>query len=127
MVQERVQELSRDDTAEGQWITVAAAARHLGVSPRAVRGRIRRDTIQWKPGNTGKLVLIRPGDVGNADRDVPRNGTGDVVDQLREELMEARVAQALAEGEAIALRATNGDLRGRLGTAEARLDELLAE
>src|SRR3954454_3171378 len=43
----------------GKWLTVAAAARQLGVTPRAVRSRIAHGSLTWKPaGNTGKLVLL---------------------------------------------------------------------
>src|SRR3954452_25590208 len=117
-----------DDPGDGYWLTVAAAARQLGITSRAIRGRIKRDTIAWKPGNTGKLVLIRPGDAGNTSGDGPGDAPGnelqqlrDVVDQLREELMEARLAQVRTEGEATALRDTTADLRSRLDRAEAQL------
>src|SRR4051794_32583350 len=117
-----------NDPGDGHWLTVAAAARQLGVTSRAIRGRIKRDTIAWKPGNTGKLVLIRPGDAGNTSGDGPRDLAGnelqllrDVVDQLREELMEVRLAHVRTEGEATALRDTTADLRTRLDRAEALL------
>jgi DNA-binding transcriptional MerR regulator len=55
-----VEEGSRDGPGDGEWLTVAAAARRLGVSPRAIRGRIRRGTISTKAnGNAGKLAEAR--------------------------------------------------------------------
>lgn len=48
--------MGEDNPEDGEWLSVAAAAKRLGVSPRAIRGRIDRGTIRWKPaGNTGKL------------------------------------------------------------------------
>jgi hypothetical protein len=65
-------EQSGDGPGDGQWLTVAAAARRLGISPRAVRGRIARGTMPWRAaGNTGKMVRVREED---ASRDA-RPGT----------------------------------------------------
>src|SRR5690242_21923958 len=35
------------EATSGAWVSVAEAARRLGVTPRAVRNRIERDTIVW--------------------------------------------------------------------------------
>ena len=119
------EEQDRDGTGDGpgdgpgvEWLTIAAAARRLGVSPRAIRGRILRKTIEWKAtGNTGRLVLVRSRDVAAND---PGDGPEDALDQLREELMEARLATAAAEGARFAAEA--------LRSAEvAAKDELIAE
>jgi hypothetical protein len=104
-----------DTSADGEWLTIAAAARRLGVSPRAIRGRIDRGTIAWKAaGNAGKLVLVRPED---ASADGPGDGPEDEVDRLREELLEARVAQARAEERAAALRELVDELKQQLAAA----------
>src|SRR5688572_8551119 len=85
------------DDPGGEWVTISEAARRFGISPRAVRGRIRRGTVEWKPaGNSGRLVLVRSGDM-SPNLDLDPVGEGDQLDQLREELMEARIAQARAE------------------------------
>lgn len=98
-----VEERSGGHPGDGEWLTVAAAARRLGVSPRAIRGRIDRGTIPSKPnGNAGKLVLVHPGE---ASGDRPEEGPGDELELLREELVEARVTIARLEGQVEAARA----------------------
>jgi hypothetical protein len=115
-------EASGNNTEDGPWLTVAEAARRLRVSPRAVRGRIRRGTLRWKAaGNAGKLVQLPSGD---ASGDVSAGDPGNAVDalfeieMLREELAEARVAQARAEERAAAKDELIGELKALL--AEAR-------
>jgi hypothetical protein len=94
----------------GEWLSVAAAARRLGVSPRAVRSRIERSTIRWRPaGNSGKLVWLTSGETS-----AEPSGDEAAEDELavlrleladaREKLTAALVAAARAEGEAGALR-----------------------
>jgi hypothetical protein len=88
-----------------------------------VRGRIRRGTIEWKAaGNAGKLVLLPSAD---GSGDTSRDGSEDADDTeafalelLREELAEARVAQARAEERATAKDELIADLKAML--AEAR-------
>jgi hypothetical protein len=67
-----VEGMSVDDPGnDGAWVTVAEAARRLGVTPRAIRGRLDRGTIPWKPeGNDGRLVWVPSRDVP-----VPHPGT----------------------------------------------------
>jgi hypothetical protein len=104
---------SGDGPEDVEWLTIAAAARQLGVSPRAVRGRIKRGTIEWKA--AGKLVRVQTEDTSaDGSRDDPE----DEVDRLQEELLEARVAQARAEERAVALRELVDELKAQL--AEAR-------
>lgn len=44
---------------EGEWLSINAAARRLGVTPKAIRGRIERGTIEWRAaGNRGREVLV---------------------------------------------------------------------
>ena len=106
-----VEEAGGDDT----WLTVAAAARALGVSPRAIRGRIKRGTIEWKAaGNTGRLVLVPPGDVAPDD---PADGPEIELELLREELTEARIVAARAEERAAALRELADRLTAELADA----------
>jgi hypothetical protein len=98
----RPADVSADTSADGEWLTIPAAARRLGVSPRAIRGRITRSTIEWKPaGNVGKLVLVRSGETS---ADASADAFEDEADQLREELMEARERAARAEGELAGVR-----------------------
>jgi hypothetical protein len=115
--------MGEDEPEDGEWLSVAAAAKRLGVSPRAIRGRIDRGTIRWKPaGNIGKLVLVRPEDTaaedqGGASTDEQRGVSKDEMDRLREELTEARISQARAEERAAALRELVDELRAELAAA----------
>ena len=53
-----------DDTAppiaplDGEWLSINAAARRLGVSATAIRNRIKRGTLEARNGNHGKLVRV---------------------------------------------------------------------
>jgi hypothetical protein len=107
--------MGEDSPEDGEWLSVAAAAKRLGISPRAVRGRIDRGTIRWKPAeNTGKLVLVHPEDTTAEDQE---DVTKDETDRLREELTEARIGQARAEERAAALRELVDELRAELAAA----------
>src|SRR3954465_6681894 len=45
--------------AEEDWCSVSEAARRLGVTPTAIRNRIKRGTLSTRPnGNFGKLVKV---------------------------------------------------------------------
>lgn len=120
-----VEERSGGHPGDGEWLTVAAAARRLGVSPRAIRGRIDRGTIASKPnGNMGRLVLVRPGE---ASGDRPEEGPGDELELLREELVEARVTIARLEGQVEAARAVAvADVATARAEVEAR-EQVIAE
>ena len=107
-----VAEQSGGPSGDGSWLTVGAAARRLGISPRAVRGRIARGTLAWRPlGNTGREVLVPDAEAsrdgtGDTSRDVVGDDPGDAMELalLREELVEALVGMARAEERAAALR-----------------------
>ena len=51
-----------DDTPtaslDDEWLSVNAAARRLGVTPTAIRNRIKRGTLEVRNGNFGKLVRL---------------------------------------------------------------------
>jgi len=119
---------SGDRPGEEEWLTVAVAARRLGVTPRAIRSRIERGTLRWKPaGNSGKLVLIPP---GAPSAEGLEDGEREA-DLLREELAEARVALARIEERAAALRETlereRIQHREALDREQGRADRLEAE
>ena len=115
---------------DGEWLSVAAAARRLGVTPRSVRGRIARGTLVWKPnGNAGKLVRVpfwaQP---GGGPEDVPGDAPGGSLgvdalelELLRGELTEALVAAARAEERAVALQSQLDREVARADRLEARL------
>ncbi len=108
-------ETSREQVGEGEWLSVAAAARRLRVTPRAIRSRIEHGSIKWKAaGNSGKLVLIEPGEApGEDETELLRAELA----ELRERLTAALVAQAKAE-------ATAAVLRESLDRERALIDEL---
>jgi hypothetical protein len=123
-------------------VSVAEAARRLGVTPRAVRNRIRRDTIVWRPkGNEGREVFL-PVDAGSEDGsadgqvtdqgDGPGDGQGSafagLVDALRAELRNERERREAAEmGAAVAAREVEltRELAAELRADRDRLAELL--
>lgn len=133
------------------WCTVAEAARRLGVTPTAIRNRIKRRTLRVKPnGNReGQLVLVpraqavaRNGDgngsesrEGNGD-DTGSGGLDQVMDVLVAELrgrlaeLQARATAAEAERSGIVQqaaqeRAQATEERVRLHTAVAEAGQRL--
>jgi len=87
--------------ARGAWVTVAEAARRLGVTPRAVRNRMKRDTLHSRArGNEGREVFL-PADMGQG------NGSGDG----------QGTDQVMGPGD----RQGDGDLHRRLAAAEQEL------
>jgi hypothetical protein len=106
----------------GEWVTVAEAARRIGVTPKAVRERIRHGSISWKPnGNAGRLVLVA--EPAREPPGEPANDAGEELAELRDALAEERVARARAEGELAAMHALTTELRARAERAEAALAE----
>src|SRR6476661_3675620 len=96
-----------------EWVTVAEAARRIGITPKAVRERIRHGSVRWKAnGNVGRLVLVTeparepPGEAEDA--------AGEELAELRDVLSEERVARARAEGELAAERRHSADLKALL-------------
>lgn len=133
----------------GAWLSISAAARALGITPRAVRGRIKHNTIEWRPkGNGGREVFVP------ATGSLPRASQGSTaltlalpgpavvpiaeLDALRVELVGERqrregleqeltgvcVELAVARRELELERERTGELRASLATAEAALVEL---
>src|SRR5689334_14448582 len=86
---------SRDGPEPGEWLSVAEAARRLGVTEKAVRNRIRRGTLEWRPaGNHGREVLLSPDmEAGDAAGDDP----GTVELQVRAARLEERLAMVERE------------------------------
>jgi hypothetical protein len=104
-----------DGPGDGEWLSVNAAAKRLGVTPRAIRNRIERDTICWRPaGNHGRQVLLNGAD---SQGDGPGDGQGDPSADLA-----ARCNRA--EGELAGLRQALDELRTALAVERARGDRL---
>jgi hypothetical protein len=117
MAEDQEGEPFQDGPREGEWLTISAAARRLSITPRAVRSRIDRGTLRWKPaGNSGRVVWI----VAQGPSQGPARGEWGVepeveVELLREELAEVRVELARAEE-----RAASADRRAEAEIAAER-------
>ncbi len=103
---------------------MSEAARRLGISERAVRNRLRRGTLEWRPrGNRGREVLVPSGSgtAPDAEPNAEQEDTTDLlvlVGRLQERLKGAEVLQDLFRKRAEA--AEDEVLRLRAELAEAR-------
>jgi chromosome segregation ATPase len=122
----------------GQWLTQSEAATRLGWHVERVKSAARRGHLQRRKNNQGQwLVLItselatKPGNAGGQVRVEPDHADDNVmtwaIAELREELTEARVAAAHAEGKAEAMSAALSDLRQTLEHERAERAKLAAE
>src|SRR3954469_5817833 len=118
--------------AAGEWVSVREAARRLGVTPKAVRDRIKHGSLEARPkGNLGREVLLPPGAATREnDEGLPGETTGEAVPtlpgegaELLEEMAGLRHALGLAGGELAAKDALVAELRGRAERVEAALAE----
>jgi hypothetical protein len=96
------------NTDELSWLPLLEAGMRLGKSTDAVRSMIRRDKLATRKGNDGRLLIGVPpveGQAGDGQATViDPSGDGHTtaellltLEELREELFEARVALARAE------------------------------
>ncbi len=46
---------------DGLWLHINEAARRLGVTPQAIRGRVNRGTVQSRRSNSGSLLVLMSG------------------------------------------------------------------
>src|SRR4051794_18732670 len=61
----------------GRWVPIREAARLLGRDPKAIRARVERGTLRWRPaGNHGREVYVTP-DMEARGGDGPREVPGD--------------------------------------------------
>ena len=110
----------------GEWVSVAEAARRLGITPRAVRNRVKHRSLQARPkGNSGREVFlpeaeaspvgspgVSGGDQGTGEGEAPRDVPGTVGLMVQVARLEERLAAAgVREAD---LRATVADLRAAL-------------
>jgi excisionase family DNA binding protein len=108
---------------EGRWLPVDEAAKLLGISPDAVRKRIRRGKLEARQGNDGLLRVLIPSDA-LLDKDGTRpDMSGHVQDSLGQEIERWR---SLAEERGMALSRAEGELTAGQRT-EAALRELVDE
>src|SRR4051794_39514464 len=97
--------------AEEDWCSVSEAARRLGVTPTAIRNRIKRGTLEHRPnGNQGKLVRVSR--TVTLTRPEPLGGTV------------TPTVSAPYAGEIKALRELADERLARIERAEMRADRL---
>jgi hypothetical protein len=97
-----------------------------GRHPDALRAMIRRGKLQGRKNNAGqRLVQISPGMLAESDSADGPDMAG-VVAELRDELLEARVAAARAEAERDSAVANLADARATIERERARGDRLEA-
>ena len=104
--------ISLDD----EWFSVNAAARRIGVTPTAIRNRIKRGTLEVRNGNFGKLVRV-PLTVPAPMSLTPEER--DPVTVLRDYVETLKAALAKAEGELEGLRGRAAQLAGLEAQGEA--------
>ena len=103
------------EDSPGAWLTVAEAARRLGVTPKAIRNRIKHHSLLSRPrGNAGREVFV-PDDME------PGDDEGDSPGTLALHVQVARLEERLAAGER-----REGELVAALAKVEARADRLEA-
>ena len=108
--------ISLDD----EWFSVNAAARRIGVTPTAIRNRIKRGTLEVRNGNFGKLVrvpLTVPAPVTLAPEE--REPLTVTVTVLRDHVETLKAALAKTEGELEGLRGRAAQLAGLEAQGEA--------
>src|SRR3954451_158087 len=112
----------------GAWVSVREAARRLGVTPKAVRDRIKHGSLEARPkGNLGREVLLPPrvatqendeellGETtGETSPSLPGEDAGEVVELLAE-MGELRHALGRAQGELAAELRRSADLAATVG------------
>src|SRR5215207_4989797 len=90
------------DDQDDEWCGTQEAARRLGVTPAAVRNRIRRRTIEVKPnGNIGRLVRVprtipgaKPEPVPSTNSEPLPNAVADLITELRDRISELQAERA---------------------------------
>ena len=116
---------------DGVWVTVAEAARRLGITPRAIRSRIKHHSLLSRPrGNQGQEVFLT--DDMEAGEDPPGEALATVALMVQVARLEERLAaaEAVAAGLRIDLErrerdqvALAADLRAERDRLEAQLAE----
>ena len=103
---------------EPTWLTVIEAARRLGVTPQAVRARIKRGSLEKRLDNRGN-VLVAVADTYEQARTTPPDSRDQTLLALREQV--ARLEERVAAAESV-----KGELRRELDEVKERERRLLA-
>jgi hypothetical protein len=118
-------------------VSIREAARLLGRDPKAIRARIERGTLRWRPaGNHGREVYVTPDMEVRAEDgpgEVPGDDPADAAEAVSLMVQVARLEERLTAREEAAarveaeLRAAVGELRETVAAERARADRLAAE
>src|SRR3954447_9908603 len=120
----------------GAWVSVREAARRLGVTPKAVRDRLKHGSLQARPkGNLGREVLLPPGvTTRESDGELPEKKaatlpgeTAGEVAELLKEMAELCHALGRVEGELAAELRRSADLAAALDRERQEKASLRAE
>jgi hypothetical protein len=104
-----------------QRLTVPEAARELGITEAAVRGRIKRGTLRSYR-ESGKVYVLLRGGASATNRDAPTDAPTDqseLIAVLREQLAEERGARRRADTIIAQLTQANATLAARIPELEA--------
>jgi hypothetical protein len=104
-----------------QRLTVPEAARELGITEAAVRGRIKRGTLRSSR-VSGKVYVLLRGDASTTNRGAPTDAPTDqseLIAVLREQLAEEREARRRADTIIAQLTQANATLAARIPELEA--------
>jgi hypothetical protein len=113
------------DNHEDEWCGTQEAARRLGVTPAAVRNRIKRRTIEVKPnGNIGRLVRVPrtvpstdPEPLPSTDPEPVPSLVADLIAELRDRISELQAERASLRQEMAQERATAAQERAAMQEA----------
>jgi septal ring factor EnvC (AmiA/AmiB activator) len=103
---------------EPVWLTVVEAARRLGVTPQAVRARIKRGSLESRPDNKGNLLVLV-----SESADNPPATREEAVATLREQVARLEERRAADEEIKAALRERVEELKGERDAERRRAEQ----
>ena len=119
------------DTAESEagqepWVSLTKAGRLTGRHPDALRAMIRRGKLSGRKGNSGQWLVQVPARLTAESDSADDPDMAGVVAELRDELLEAKVAAARAEAERDSATANLMEARATIAHERSRADRLEA-
>jgi hypothetical protein len=125
----RVAANGMEGDSTSQWLTYAALAERLGVTPEAVRARAIRGHWRRQAGNYGKALVLAPSEILHAPVQHPINGRSTPVrkpsDQATLAALRAHIDTLKADNER--LTGDNERLHGDLAAERQRADRAIAD